>query len=177
MALTTSHAAEQKELFSVEVLSTGTPATVIASGLTDFLDAVDRAMEWLARDGEERDEEPSVVVYSTIDDVRRQVWGHPESACAHPRPDHRLVEVFGFDPVNWQAPGDTASRMRIRVQATPAPPTPSLAVLAAAASVPEVATPAPAAVDGAWLGLRAELRRVWADRFARGLLLAGVVSL
>jgi hypothetical protein len=125
-----------------------------------------------------REEEPSVAVYSTIDGVRKQVWGYPESACAHPRPDHRLVEVFGFDPVNWQVPPDTVNdHARLRAQETPAPPTPSLAVLAAAALVPEVAAPAPAAVGGAWLGLRAELHRLWDDRFARGLLLAGVVSL
>src|SRR2546427_6080511 len=116
MAVDTGHAAKQYDrTFSVELFSEDEPATVLVAALSDFLDAVDLATEWLEREDPARTKNPSLAIFSTTGGFREQVWAYPPksvgSDTAEPK---RLVELFGFNPVTWNPQGGGANMVRGR---------------------------------------------------------------
>jgi hypothetical protein len=185
MAIDASHAAKYDgRTFSVEVLSSGEPATVLAAALSDFLDAVDCATEWLEREDPARTRTPSLAIFATSDGLREQVWAYPpepaNGATVAPR---RLVDVFGFDPVTWNPPVAKSNLERSRPpEREPRRSDEHLAAVRAA-PLPEVDS-APASepsearrADGTRRRLREELGAAWGDRLSQWCLILGPVFL
>ncbi len=112
MAVDTSHAAKRYDrTFSVELLSEEEPATVLAVAMSDFLDAVDCATEWLQREDPARTKGSRLAIFMTAGGPREQVWAYPpDSVNGGTGEPKRLVELFGFDPVAWTPPGGEAPR-------------------------------------------------------------------
>ena len=101
MADETRHAAWQTErLFAVRLLPEEGEPRELADGLGDFLEAVDFAVEWLAREDPERTGTASLAIFETSADGAEKVWAYPPDASADGAP---LMKIFGFDPVNWKA--------------------------------------------------------------------------
>jgi hypothetical protein len=187
MAIDASHAAKHDDkTFSVEILSGGETATVLAAALSDFFDALDCAMEWLEREDPERTRGSSIGIFATSDGVREQVWAYPSEAGSSKGDTKRLVELFGFDPVAWKPPPGEFTTVHARslqreVETAPQ----SLAAFAAAVEEPpsEVDSPPPSERLDTWLrsGSRLRLRQdflaVWDDQRSRWCLILGVVCL
>src|SRR6476646_5806902 len=116
MAVDASHAAKHDDkTFSVEVLSGGETATVLAAALTDYFDALDRAMEWLEREDPERTRRASIGIFASSDGVREQVWAYPSEPGSSAEDTKRRVELFGFDPVSWKPPPGEFHAVRSRL--------------------------------------------------------------
>jgi hypothetical protein len=99
MATETRHAAWQTgRSFAVRLLTEQAPPADLASGLPDFLDAVDFAFDWLNREDPARDGAARLAIFATRDGVTEEVWTYP---AARRGDDQELVDVFGFDPVTW----------------------------------------------------------------------------
>jgi hypothetical protein len=190
MAFKPSHAADTTETFSVETLCAPASVTVIATGLTDFLDAVDVAMEWLSQAECEQADPPAVAIFSTVGATRKQVWGYPSSAATQAAPEERrLVDLFGFDPVSWRPTVGTDDPVpgARPVRRTPPSPEPSLTVFAAAVEHEESddrddpAPPLPrerwVADPQRWRWFWDEIRAAWEDRVSRWCIVFGVLSL
>jgi hypothetical protein len=190
MAVDTSHAARHDDkTFSVEVLSGGETATVVAAALTDYFDALDRAMGWLEREDPERTGNRRIGIFALSDSVREQVWAYPSEPGSSVEDTKRLVELFGFDPVSWKPPPGEFDAARARPQQREREPEPAPEGLAAvfAAAVEESPTelesrPRSDRLDS-WLrsGMRLRLRQdffaVWDDQRSRWCLVLGVICL
>jgi hypothetical protein len=186
MAVDTSHAARHDDkTFSVEVLSGGETATVVAAALTDYFDALDRAMEWLEREDPERTRSSSIGIFAASNGVREQVWAYPSEPGSSAEDTKRLVELFGFDPVAWKPPPEFSAVRAWPPQREPEPVPESLATFAAAVeeSPLEVYSPPSSERLDAWLrsGKRLRLRNdvlaVWDDRRSRWCLVIGLLCL
>ena len=189
MAVDTSHAAtHDNKTFSVEVLSGGETATVLAAALTDYFDALDRAMAWLEREDPERTRSASIGIFASSDGVREQVWAYPSKPGGSAEDTKRLVELFGFDPVSWKPPpGEfNAARAKPPQQLREPEPAPeSFATFAAAVEepAPEIDSAPPSERLDSWLrsGTRLRLRQdflaVWDDQRSRWCLVLGVLCL
>ena len=190
MAVDASHAARHDDkTFSVEVLSGGETATVVAAALTDYFDALDRAMEWLEREDPERTGNRRIGIFALSDGVREQVWAHPSEAGSSVEDTKRLVELFGFDPVSWKPPPGEfdAARARRPQREREREPAPEGFAAAFAAAVEESLTEPdvspPSERLNAWLrsGTRLRLRQdflaVWDDQRSRWCLVLGVICL
>jgi hypothetical protein len=189
MATDASHAATHDDkTFSVEVLSGGETATVLAVALSDYFDALDRAMEWLEREDPERTGSSRIGIFATSDGVREQVWAYPSEPGSSAENTKRLVELFGFDPVTWKPPPgefDAARARRTQRERELEPAPEGLAGFAAAVeeSPPEIHSPRPSERLDSWLssGTRLRLRQdflaVWDDQRSRWCLVLGVICL
>jgi hypothetical protein len=185
MAINASHAAKQgNRTFTVEVLSAGETATVLATALRDYLDAVDCAMEWLRREGHDSPS-PRLAIFATCDGLREQVWAYPpEGAEAEPKP---LVETFGFDPVAWNPPAREFTPVRHRPPERESTPGAERLTLRPAplrtAALPEVEPPtepeqpSTRRLPVSGLRLREEIHAVWEDRPSRWCAILGPIFL
>lgn len=204
MAPETRHAAWHDERsFAVRLLPEEGDPTELVSGLGDFLEAVDFAVEWLAREDPERTGTAGLAIFETRGGEAEKVWAYPPD---QPPEGEQLTKIFGFDPVNWKPAGaefahsgpargtffpralETAppvnsrsARARSAPRALPSPPQPTVvAPEDGAARVPSragVAAEDPAAPVPSRTRLepRMVLAAAWADRVSRAcLLLAGV---
>jgi hypothetical protein len=186
MAVDSSHAARHDDkTFSVELLSGGETATVLAASLSDYFDALDRAMEWLEREDPERTRSSSIGIFASSDGVREQVWAYPSEAGSSAEDTKRLVELFGFDPVAWKPPPEFSAARAWPPQREREPVPESLVDFAAAVEESPVAvySPPPSERLDTWLrsGMRLRLRKdflaVWDDRRSRWCLVIGLVCL
>jgi hypothetical protein len=189
MAVDASHAATHDDkTFSVEVPSAGETATVLAAGLTDYFDALDRAMAWLEREDPERTRSASIGIFKSSDGVREQVWAYPTEPGGAAADTKRLVELFGFDPVSWKPPPSAFDAARARppqreLELDPAPE--SFATFAAAVEEPPPEIDSPPLSDrldswlrsGTRLRLREDFLAVWDDQRSRWCLVLGVLCL
>ena len=145
MANEIRHAAWQSERrFAVRLLPEEGDPTVLVAGLGDFLEAVDFAVEWLAREDPERTGTAGLAIFETSIGDSEKVWAYPPDDSPDEVP---LMKIFGFDPVNWKAasPGYSPREPALgtfftRAPATPEPP---------AAPRPAPIAPPPAAVVAA----------------------------
>jgi hypothetical protein len=180
MAVDTSHAAKQYDrTFSVELFSEVEPATVLVAALSDFLEAVDRATEWLEQEDPARTKKPSLAIFATTGGIREQVWAYPpdsgESDTAEPK---RLVELFGFNPVTWNPQGGGANPVRGRPrEREPSPPNehrPAGLVTPAEPDSPPTSEPVGMRLTTAYMRrLREALGGAWNDRPSRCCLILG----
>jgi len=189
MAVDASHAAKHDDkTFSVEVLSGGGTATVLAIALTDYFDALDRAMAWLEREDPERTRSSSIGIFTSSDGVREQVWAYPSQPGSSAEDTKRLVELFGFDPVTWKPPPGEFDAARARPpqrEREAEPASPSLSTFAAAVeeSPPEIDSPGPSERLDSWLRsewrlrVRQDFLAVWDDQRSRWCLLLAVLCL
>jgi hypothetical protein len=187
MAVDASHAARHDDkTFSVELLSGGETATVLAASLSDYFDALDRAMEWLEREDPERTRSSSIGIFASSDGVREQVWAYPSQAGSPAEDTKRLVELFGFDPVAWKPPPGEFNAVRAwppQREPEPVPESPVDFAAAVEESPVEVYSPPPSERLDTWLrsGMRLRLRQdflaVWEDRRSRWCLVLGVLCL
>jgi hypothetical protein len=101
MALGGSHAAARSERrYAVRLLAGPDPATDLADGFEDFLDATDFAVEWLDREDPAREQTRRLVILERTGENSREVWRYP----AERRTEAQgLLDVFGFDPTTWRA--------------------------------------------------------------------------
>jgi hypothetical protein len=101
MALGTHHAVGQAaRTFVVQQLSVSGTVVELAGGFGDLLDAVDFAVEWLDREDPSREGAQRLVISEATGGASVEVWRYP----AEPRGQGReLIELFGFDPSNWDA--------------------------------------------------------------------------
>ena len=185
MAIDASHAAKYDDrTFSVEVLSKGETETVLAAALSDFLDAVDCATDWLEREDPARTSTPSLAIFATSHGLREQVWAYPpdpaNGAAVQPK---RLVEVFGFDPVTWNPPATKPNVGRDRPPERQSRRGDEHRAAARAAPLPEVDSPPaseplePRLGDGTRRRLREELGAAWGDRLSQWCLILGPIFL
>jgi hypothetical protein len=185
-----SHAARHDDkTFSVEVLSGGEAATVVAADLTDYFDALDRAMEWLEREDPERTGSSRIGIFASSEGVRDQVWAYPSKPGSSVDDTKRLVELFGFDPVSWKPPPGEFDAARARPpqrerEWEPAPEGLAEAFAAAVEESPmELDASPPSERLNAWLrsGKRLRIRQdflaVWDDQRSRWCLVLGVICL
>jgi hypothetical protein len=181
MAINASHAAKQgNRTFTVEVLSAGETATVLATALRDYLDAVDCAMEWLRREGH-TSPSPRLAIFATSDGLREQVWAYPpEGAEVEPK---RLVDTFGFDPVAWNPPTREVSPVRTQMPRREATTSVTAQLSLRTAPLPEVEPPpvpeqrATRRLPVSGLRLREEIHAVWEDRPSRWCAILGPIFL
>lgn len=104
MATETRHAAWQNErTYAVRLLSGPGPAVDLADGLTDFLDAVDFAFEWLDRVDPARDRATQLAILETREGTTEEVWTYPPGPREAREDGDALVERFGFNPVTWKS--------------------------------------------------------------------------
>jgi hypothetical protein len=191
MAIDAGHAAPQGDRsFSVEVVSEGETATVLAGALTDFFDAVECAMDWLEREDPASSRSACVAIFATRGGEREQVWAYPaEEGARGPAEATELVQLFGFDPLRWKPSFDTVAVEPRRVPERPSSPArmPSEAFVAAVAdALPEEdssqspGTPRDAAARAIHVlrfRLRQEILTVWGDRLSRWSLVLCAISL
>ena len=146
MANETRHAAWQTERhFAVRLLPEEGEPTELADGLGDFLEAVDFAVEWLAREDPERTGTASLAIFETSSGGSEKVWAYPPDESADE--SSPLMKIFGFDPVNWKAASSEYSPKEPALGTffTRAPESMTAAV-AAARVAPVAPPPAPAPV-------------------------------
>jgi hypothetical protein len=157
MAPETRHAAWQDvRRFSVRLLPEEGDPTELVGGIGDFLDAVDFAVDWLAREDPDRTGTASLAIFEARNGTAEKVWAYPPDS-----PDGApLTKIFGFDPVNWKsaaaefapprepAKGTFFPRVETETKTAPAPtPSPKSALPAPRAlPVPPPPTPPPAVV-------------------------------
>jgi hypothetical protein len=100
MATEIRHAAWQARSFAVRMLVEQGSPEELASGLTEFLDALDVVFEWLNREDPGREGQAQLAIFEIRDGVAEEVWTYPP-----PQSDdaQELVKLFGFDPVAWDA--------------------------------------------------------------------------
>jgi hypothetical protein len=158
MAPETRHAAWQDvRRFSVRLLPQEGDPTELVGGIGDFLDAVDFAVDWLAREDPDRTGTASLAIFEARNGVAEKVWAYPpDSADGAP-----LTKIFDFDPVNWKsaaaefvpprgpAKGTFFPRVETETETKPAPgpaPAPSPKVVPLPLPALPTPTPPPAAV-------------------------------
>ena len=108
MANETRHAAWQSERrFAVRLLPEEGDPTELADGLGDFLEAVDFAVEWLAREDPDRTGTSSLAIFATGAGETEKVWAYPPEDSPENGP---LMKIFGFDPVSWKPASEFAHR-------------------------------------------------------------------
>ena len=91
----TRHAAAERRTYSVRARSEAEPDVAVADGLTELLDAVDAALEWLDDADPERDGTNRLVILENRGDDVEEVWRYP----SEPSQEGRVfVELYGFDP-------------------------------------------------------------------------------
>jgi hypothetical protein len=138
MASESRHAAWQKERsFAVKLLPEQGPPADLASGIPEFLDAIDFAFEWLNREDPSRRGTPSLAIFETAGDEVEAVWSYPPA----PPDGPALVELFGFNPVTWKSGVHQYSAVEARR------PSPAFAATASAVAVPLL--PAPRVAEAA----------------------------
>ena len=196
MATDQRHAARQDDKrFAVEARLGAERAAVLADDLSDFLDAVDFAMEWLEREDPERTRDIEIAIYSSRAGERERVWAYPATVTTHEVDEtRRLVDLFGFDPVTWRpaardfkAPPNrhpvSASRPVEQRYVEPVGPADAFEDEEPEDELPHVERPTPGERLDAWLAsgsrlrLRHSLAAFWADRISRWWLIAGAVFL
>jgi len=137
MASESRHAAWQKERsFAVKLLPEQGPPADLASGIPEFLDAIDFAFEWLNREDPSRRGTPSLAIFETAGDEVEAVWSYPPAPPEGPA----LVELFGFNPVTWKSGVHQYSAVEARR------PSPAFAATASAVAVPLLEAPSVAEV-------------------------------
>ncbi|HXY17394.1 MAG TPA: hypothetical protein VEH79_04415 [Gaiellaceae bacterium] len=136
MAGESRHAAWQKERsFAVKLLPEQGPPADLASGIPEFLDAVDFAFDWLNREDPSRKGTPSLAIFETGGGDIEAVWSYPPVPPEGPA----LVELFGFNPVTWKSGVQEYSAVE------PRRPSPAFAASASAVAVPLLSAPSVAA--------------------------------
>lgn len=187
MATEIRHAAWQTGgSFAVKLLVEQRPPEDLASGLTEYLDAVDFAIEWLDREDPARDGPIQLAIVETRDGVTEEVWTYPPPP---PGGGAELVKLFGFDLVNWEpagrGPPAGERRTRLSQRVPPAPPR-TVEHVAKATTPKEPLPPGPdASPDDVHAPARpsvrtliaATARAVWDDPVSRCLLFLGIASL
>ncbi|HEY8317093.1 MAG TPA: hypothetical protein VIG35_09525 [Gaiellaceae bacterium] len=200
MASNARHAAWQTERrFAVKLYPVDGSQTELACDLTEFLDAVDFAFEWLNSEDPARNGTATLAIVETHDGVSEEVWTYPPA----PSSSGELVNRLGFNPVTWAGTPDYSvaehkSRLRERVASTAArqplpPPLPETPVRApvveqAPAPRPSLSLPrsAPTRVRASvpvdahvaarkWI--RTNARIAWDDRLSRVLLILAGTTL
>lgn len=200
MASNARHAAWQTERrFAVKLYPVDGSQTELACDLTEFLDAVDFAFEWLNSEDPARNGTATLAIVETHDGVSEEVWTYPPA----PSGTGELVNRLGFNPVTWAgtpnySAAEHKSRLRERVASTAArrplpPPLPETPVLAPVVeparppkSSPALPPPAPPRVREAipvdahvaarkWI--RTNTRIAWDDRISRVLLILAGATL
>ena len=117
MATDERHAAAQTERsYAVQLRVAGEEPRDLASGLEEFLAAVDFAFEWLQEEDPRRDGSERLAIVELRDGTRHEVWSYPPSD--EPSAGQELVGRYGFNPVSWQPPPEPA----LHEAAPPAPP-------------------------------------------------------
>jgi len=185
MADQPSHAATgDRKSFSVEIVSGPDAGRVLASGLSEFHDAIDQAIDWLDAEDAAGRERPSVAVFAAD---RTAVWSYPPVRTTEVDADEKpLVALYGFDPVAWKPTtfGDAPARLLRAVEPRELPPPIPAATLAAVVDDEEVeedATPATVTAPRAALArvgdLHRELVALWEDRPARIALVVAAIAL
>jgi hypothetical protein len=101
MAASHSHAGGNNgRSFDVRLLPEHGQPIELAAGVTDFLDAVELATDWLEHEDPGRDGSTGIAVFALREGARPEiVWHYP--AADQPAPQRSLVDTFGFDPVGW----------------------------------------------------------------------------
>src|SRR2546427_9444251 len=100
MATSTRHAAWWNERsFAVGLPDEQGPPAELAGGFSDFFDAFDFAVEWLAREDPGRDGTTNLAIFETHAGTTEQVWAYPPE---QPAEGQQLVKLFGFDPTTWK---------------------------------------------------------------------------
>lgn len=198
MASNARHAAWQTERrFAVKLYPVDGSQTELACDLTEFLDAVDFAFEWLNSEDPARNGTATLAIVETLDGASEEVWTYPPA----PSSAGELVNRLGFNPVTWAGTPDYSisehkSRLRERVASTaarlplplPEAPAPPPVVEPARAPKPSPAPPPPASprvraavpVDAhaaARKWVRANARIAWDDRISRILLILAGATL
>jgi hypothetical protein len=197
MASNARHAAWQTERrFAVKLYPVDGSQTELACDLTEFLDAVDFAFDWLNSEDPARNGTATLAIVETHDGVSEEVWTYPPA----PSSMGELVNRLGFNPVTWAGTpsysvAEHKSRLRERVASTavrlPLPETPVLAPVVEPARVqkPSPALPPPAAPPRARAALpvdthaaarkwiRTNARIAWDDRSSRVLLILAGATL
>jgi len=103
------HAAWQREnRFAVQLLAGDEQVQDLATGLPDYLGAVDFAVEWLDREDPARERDLRVVIVETGELGAHEVWAYPPPES----PGQELVALFGFNPAAWQPPPAWGARER-----------------------------------------------------------------
>ena len=100
MATEIRHAAWQTRSFTVRMLVEQGSPEELASGLTEFLDALDVVFEWLNREDPGRDGQARLAIFEIRDGVAEEVWTYPPPPSGE---EQELVKLFGFDPVTWDS--------------------------------------------------------------------------
>ena len=117
MATDERHAAWQTERsYAVQLRAAGEEPRDLASGLEEFLAAVDFAFEWLQEEDPRRDGSERLAIVELRDGTRHEVWSYPPSD--EPSAGQELVGRYGFNPVSWQPPPEP----EVHEAAPPAPP-------------------------------------------------------
>jgi len=194
MAEETRHAAWQENRFAVQLLAGGEQAQDLATGLPDYLGAVDFAVEWLDREDPAREQDVRVVIVETGERGSHEVWAYPpvEETTA----GQELVELFGFNPAAWQPPAAARRYERdprdqpdpqLRVHSHFTSPVAPLRVAPPPSRPAPAPAPAPATVvrQGSrfpelvarWDVLLAATRSAWGDLPSRCCLVIGGVTL
>jgi hypothetical protein len=198
MASNARHAAWQTERrFTVKLYPVEGSQTELACDLTDFLDAVDCAFEWLNAEDPARTGSTTLAIVETHDGASEEVWTYPPA----PSNTELLIGRLGFNPVTWAGVPDYSvaahkSRLRERVASTAsrlpleAPSTPwvssAIEVERAPAPAPKLALTAPPPVRAtvpadvrttARKWIRTNGRIAWDDRSSRVLLILAGATL
>jgi hypothetical protein len=175
MASNERHAAWHNERsFAVTVLPAEGEPVDLAGGMTDFLEAIDLATDWLEREDPDRTGTTEIAIVETRDGAPNEVWRYPaRDRAVH---DRRLVETFGFDPVSW-VPAVKEFRA---ARPLPAPAPPRRHERADVAPVPRPEpehVPVPLPIRVPVQQAVPLLRAAWDDTVSRVCLIAGGISL
>ena len=91
--------AATEETYQVEDHGSEEARVVFRSGA--FLDAVDFAFEYLEAESPER-----LRIFRLLGRKREEVWTYgPETAAETEEQPHDLLDVYGYDVMNWRGPG------------------------------------------------------------------------
>jgi hypothetical protein len=165
MAWNERHAAWQnKRCFAVTIVPEEGQPIDLARGLTEYLEAVELATEWLEREDPTRSGTTGIAISETRDGASTEVWRYPSpDRASHER---RLVDTFGFDPVSWVPAGKEFKAAR---------PLPAPAPTRRAAAAEPGEPPTRPRVELPRLGSFVQL--AWEDSVSRVCLVAGAISL